>query len=430
MESVKYTICKKLEIIENADVVVVGGGPSGIGAAVMSARSGAKTLLIEQYSSLGGMATHGEVMPFMQNHVNGESLDRLVYPELVAEMKVFNPDNKTLKPAYKDKLITPYSMALAAENICLQAGVNILYHHTLTDVIKEERKIKNLVLYSKSGYSAVSGKVFIDCTGDGDLAVKSGCGYEMGNENGNCQPMTLCFKVSGVDVARMPIREEICKEYNNAKETGKIDCPREDVMYFVTFNDDVIHFNTTRIIKKNGTNGKDLSDAEKEGRRQIIEIFRFFKNNISGFENSELHSIASHIGVRETRRIIGIDYITKEVFLNRQKFPDSISKVNYMIDIHSPEGAGTELIRLKPDEWYEVPYGCIVARDMDNLLVGGRAVSTDRAINSSLRIMPCAISIGCACGVAASMSVKRSNYPSEISGIEVHYQLKKNGADL
>lgn len=446
MKTVEYNLNVELDIIENSDVVVVGGGPAGIGAAVMAARSGAKTLLVERYALVGGMATHGEVTPFMPNHVKDKSLDKLVYPELIKEMKAFNPTSHEInsednnagrfpfdhveKPKYRDRIISKTAMALAAEKVCMNYGVNIIYHHALVDVIKSRQNIDYLILHSKSGFSAVSGKIFIDCTGDGDLAALSGCEYEIGNENGNCQPMTLCFKVSNIEISKMPSRAEICEKYNMAKASGEIDCHREDILYFLTHKNDVIHFNTTRIIRKSGINGKELSDAEKEGRRQMLEIFQFLKKKIPGFQNAELHSIANHIGVRETRRIKGISYISKDVFINRQKFPDSIAKVNYMIDIHSPEGAGTEMIRLNPDEWYEVPYGCVVAKDIDNLLVGGRAISTDRAINSSLRVMPCAISTGCACGVAAAMSVDQSVNPSALYGVDVHERLKYYGADL
>jgi len=270
----------------------------------------------------------------------------------------------------------------------------------------------------------------VDCSGDADLAARTGCTFEIGGSSGHCQPMTLCFKLANIDKRRMPQRQEVNRLYHEAKERGELQCPREDVLYFQWFDDDVIHFNTTRVIHKSGISGVELSDAEVEARRQVRQFLAFFRSRVAGFENATIHSIAHHIGVRETRRVRGLAYLTRADFERRATYPDAIARCCYPIDIHNPNGAGTEIARLKPGEWYEIPYGCVVARDVKNLLIGGRPISVDHAVHSSMRVMPPACSIGQAAGLAAALCSQRQISPHNLDGVEVRRRLAENGARL
>lgn len=432
MKKVCYQQNIEIPVIADVDVLVVGGGPGGLGAAVMSARNGAKTLLVERYGCLGGMAFHGEVSPFMANHANGKALDRPVFLEWCRQMEKYRTEkeleNYPQNMEYRLFPLVKEDAMLAMEDLILESGANILYHHTLADVIMEDGKIKYAIFNSKSGLAAIESKVFIDSTGDGDLAVLSGCKQEFGNEDGYCQPMTTCFKLSHVDKDRMPERSEINRLYDEAKNRGEINCLRENVLMFYTLENDVIHFNTTRIVKKSGVNALDLSEAEIEGRKQIREYLAFFRKYVSGFEEARIHSIASHVGIRESRRIRGITYQTKEDFFQRAKYPDSIVRCNYMIDIHNPSGTGTEIQRIDGNDWYEIRYGAIVPEGSKNLLMACRAISVDHALHSSIRVMPPVCSIGQAAGVAAAYSVKENIPVSEISGEIIHNELKAVGA--
>jgi len=319
---------------------------------------------------------------------------------------------------------------LAAEDLCLEAGVNLLYHHALADVLMEGRRIAGLVLFSKSGFTVVRGKQYVDATGDADLAFRAGCTCEQGGPSGHAQPMTTCFKLADVDVARMPPRSEISRLFLEARAAGEIDWPRENVLLFHCLEPDVIHFNTTRVIHRKGTDGADLSAAEIEGHRQVRQLFRFLRAKVSGFENARIHSIAQHIGVRETRRVRGLAYLEREAFVTRQKFPDAIARVRYMIDIHNPDGAGTEHLHMPEGEWYEIPYGCVVARDADNLTVGGRPISVDHAIHSSMRVMPPACTVGQAAGLGAALAARRGVNPADLDGCDVRRRLADLGAYL
>ncbi len=423
MQNLNYNC--SIPVTQNADVIVIGGGPGGLGAAVMAARAGADVMLIERFGFLGGMASAGEIHPFMGNHVGGEPLDTPVYTEWQDKMMSYRAEGS------QHKMFVSKDLAmLAAEDLCLEAGVRLLFHHNLVDAIMDGDRISSIILHSKSGLTAATAKVFVDCTGDADLAARAGCSYEMGGPSGYCQPMTLCFKLTHVEPDRMPTHQEINRLYDEAKAEGIIDCPRENVLLFRWFDKDTIHFNTTRVIRHDGTSGESLSDAEIIARKQVREYLKFLRARVSGFENAEIFSIAHHIGIRETRRVIGHAYITREAFINHEKFADAIARVRYPIDIHNPDGKGTELVHMPENEWYEIPYGCVVAKDASNLLIGGRPISGDHALHSSFRVMPPAISIGQAAGIGAAMSVENNCQPCQIDGTKVREKLKNMGARL
>jgi hypothetical protein len=432
-ENIEYSKNQKIPVTVKADVIVIGGGPGGLGAAVMAARSGADTVLIERYGCLGGMASVGEVFPFMLNHLDNKTLDKPVYVEWVNAMRKYQPDYDGKVDEDVEYSRNSYSKdeaMLAMEDLCLEAGVRLLYHHHLFDTIVKDGKIEHAVLFSKSGLTAAKAEIFIDCTGDADLAAKSGCECEYGNEEHLCQPMTLCFKLSNIDRERMPDRAGINVFYDEAKAKGEINCPRENVLWFLPPEKDVVHFNTTRVIKKSAINGSELSEAEIEARRQLRDYLKFLKRYVPGFENARIHSIAHHIGVRESRRVRGINYIGVEAFENASKYPDGIAKVRYPIDIHNPSGSGTILKKIADNDWYEIPFGCLVAKDVSNLLVGGRPISVDHALHSSMRVMPPACSVGQAAGVGAAMACAQHISPAELDGVKVREKLKTMGAKL
>lgn len=437
MTSMVFAGKDEVPVAHEADIAVFGGGPGGLGAAVMAARCGADVLLIERFGLLGGMAVIGEVHPFMSNHAHAVCLDRPVYVEWIQRMRAYYPkddpaavlsSDDVSEP--RDKYIPKDVAALAAEDLCLEAGVRLLYHHTLVDAAVTRDAIDAAVVWSKSGYTAIRAKQYIDCTGDADLAARAGCPFEQGGPTGHSQPMTLCFKVNKVDLERVPARDEFNRLYREAKERGEMDCPRDNLCYFEWVDGDVIHFNTTRVIHKSGTEGVDLSEAEIEARRQMRQYLDWLRKRVPGFEKARVYSMAHQIGVRETRRVQGKAYLERDSFVNHEKFPDAIARCRYAIDIHDPDGGGTEIVAMEPGEWYEIPYGCIVPEGARNLLVGGRPISVDHAIHSSMRVMPPACSIGQAAGVAAAMALSRGVAPGELDGVEVREKLISMGANL
>ena len=429
----------EIPVTIEAEVIVIGGGPGGIGAAVAAGRSGADTVMIERYSAPGGMAHVGEVSPFMCNHVDEKSLDRGVYLDWVEKSMSYIPGFECDGEAFDtyNRAIHKDVTALAAEDLLLEAGVRPIYHHHLFDCIRKDGKIEAVILFSKSGLTAAKADIFIDCSGDADLADKAGCEIEYGNDEGFCQPMTLCFKLENIEPVEdgsweglVGMRKRLTESYLKAKESGDVDCPRENVLMFATHDPTVMHFNTTRIIKHSAIDGLELSEAEVMARQQIRQLVKLFRDKIPEFKNARIRSIASHIGIRESRRVIGEKFIGVEAFENCAKFPDSIARVRYPVDIHNPSGTGTDLRHIPEGEWYEIPYGCIVAKGIDNLLVGGRPISVDHALHSSMRVMPPACSVGQAAGIAAAMAVKDNKLPRDLDGCEVHKELNKFGAGL
>lgn len=388
----------------SCDVLVAGGGPSGIGAAVGAARAGASVLLIEQYGFLGGMATAGMVNPFMGFFAGKKQLIRGVFQEMLDRTKELGGYGL---PGMAARAFDPELFKLAADRIMLDHGVELLYHSFVGGTQVQGERIEGVVLTGKSGVLSVKAKVFVDTTGDADLAALSGAPWEFGRkEDGLVQPLTTNFNVAGVDEERMPPGKEISALYNKAKAEGRIKNPREDVLLFRTTRRGEIHFNTTRVTHTDATNVLDFTKAELEGRRQVWEMFTFLKSEIAGFENSYIISIGPQIGVRETRRIVGDYVLTADDVLGARKFDDVIALNNYPIDIHNPAGTGTVLKHLKSGEYYSIPYRCLTPKKIANLIVGGRPISTTHEAHSSSRVMPIACATGHACGVAAALAAK------------------------
>jgi ribulose 1,5-bisphosphate synthetase/thiazole synthase len=446
MEYISIDEKLQIPIILEADVVVIGAGPGGLGAALFSAQNGAKTVVVERYGVPGGMAVVAEVTPFMCSYYQNEVLDYPVYGQWRNAMNKYLPNQisnyrKENIESYAGRGIHKEAAALAAEDLLLENNVEILYHHQVTGVVKEGRKIVAIRCHFNGQEVAIKGKCFVDCSGDGELASLAGCNYSIGNENGQCQPMTLCFKLSHVktnwsdykdDSRIFELRKLLNDKYTQAVARGEIVCPRENVLLFPfeLCDDNVVHFNTTRVVGANPVDGKSFSQAEIEGRRQLRDIYFWLKKEIPEFAEARLMSMGVQIGVRESRHIEGINKITVDNFRNKSKFDDAIARCAYAIDIHNPTGSGTVIETIGKDNYYEIPYGCIVAKDVDNLTIGGRPISADAAIHSSFRIMPTAISIGQAAGLAASIAALSNTLPKDLDGKAVRAKLVEMGARL
>jgi hypothetical protein len=447
-------------VAAEADVLVVGGGPAGIGAAVGAAQAGARVVLAERYGFLGGNATAALVMPLMSFHTQrhvpehkgattllptdhgpGEPVIAGVLKRLLEKLVAAGG---AIPPSLATGYVVPFDpewLKLVALELLDEAGVQFLFHAFCSGVLHTKGAISGAVFETKSGPLAVKAKAVIDCTGDGDLAVQAGAPFEIGRADGLVQPMTLMFRMAEFERAAFDayVRENpgewrgvhgLWALVRRATQEGKLDLPREDMLFFATPHEREVSVNSTRVTRVLGTDVWDLSFAEWASRRQMRQIAAFLRRYVPGFERSYVMQSGVNVGVRETRRILGDYQLTAEDVLGARKFDDAIARGSYPVDIHNPKGSGTVLKRLPPGEAYDIPLRALMPRDVQGLLVAGRCLSGTHEAHSSYRVMPIVMATGQAAGVCAAFAARRKSLPRNISADEVQGELRRQGASL
>jgi hypothetical protein len=441
----------------DTDVLVVGGGPSGLGAAVGAADAGARVVLAERYGFLGGNATAALVMPLMSFHTDrgkkAEASNTTILPtdHGPGEPVVHGVLKRLLERlvaaggAIRPSLATGYTVPfdpewfkLIALELLDEAGVQFLFHAFASDVLPGH---DGAVFETKSGPIVIRARVIIDCTGDGDVAVRAGAPFEVGRSDGLVQPMTLMFRVNEFRRAAFEayVRQNP-KEWRGvhglwalvrrATEAGELDLPREDMLFFATPHDTEVSVNSTRVTRVLGVDVWDLAYAEWCSRRQMRQIAAFLRRYVPGFEDSYVVQSGVQVGVRETRRIVGEYQLTADDVLGARKFDDAIARGAYPVDIHNPKGSGTLLRRLPPGEAYDIPLRCLLPRNSERLIVAGRCLSGTHEAHSSYRVMPIVMATGQAAGVCAALASRKGTTPRNIDVREVQRELLRQGASL
>jgi len=390
------------------DIVVAGGGLAGVFAAVAAARRGARVALFEPQGFLGGVATAALVTVFMGYHVarDGEAgeehvpLVRGLFEEMNERLRA---EGGTRDGFRFDDLI----LRGVLDDLATGAGVDLFFHSLMTGVRVEGDRVVAMHFASKSGLREVSAAVFIDSTGDADLAHAAGAGFRIGRSgDGRTQPMTATFQMAGIDSARLPAADRRHGIIREARERGELESDITGVGMFPTPREGVYLFNTSHIYGLSGTDVRELSQAEVIGRRQIRAIVRDLRRLIPGFESAWLVKTGTKVGVRETRHLEGVYTLTEEDVLHARHFPDGIARCSYEIDVHDPDKGRTVNIALRRGTFYEVPYRCLLPQaGPRNVLVACRAVSATHEAHASLRIMATTSAIGEAAGVAAGESL-------------------------
>ncbi len=415
--------------MKSYDLIVSGGGLSGVAAAVAAARDGLRVLLIERSGCLGGAMSTNLVYPFMKfsTPVNGE--EKLLCAGLFTEMR-------EREHAYDDSgtmtRFRPEYFKLVLDDMVSEAGVDVLFHAQIFGVETKERAITALQVATLSGVMTLCADFFVDATGNGDVLALAGCDFVLGRESDNlCQPMTTCFRMCGVDVdlfkSERPRLQELYKE---ARERGEIKNPRENILTFSGIGEGVLHFNTTRVVKHDPTDAFAVSRAEIEARRQIHEIVEFLKKHSKAFEHATLVSIASEIGVRESRKLRGEYILTAEDLLAQTMFEDRVVLANYNIDIHNPAGTGTNIHYFKDGEYYSIPYRSLLPREYDNFLVVGRCLSATHEAQAAVRVMPICACMGEAAGVAVALAKSTGASTHTLDVHALQEKLRANGATI
>jgi hypothetical protein len=439
---------------EPYDVVIVGGGSAGVAAAIAAGREGARVLLVERYGSLGGTSTDALVGPFMtsydsegQRPVVGGIFTELV-DRMVAIGGAISPDGIGAGTEFASFIelghsnVTPFNadaLRLVAAEMVLDAGVELLLHSDFIDVVKLGDRVDTVIVRLKQGFVAVPAGFVIDCSADGDVAHRAGAAFTLGRGDGHMQPATMFFRIGNVDDEGVhawirnrrethPGERLFQSIVEAAIERGEFRIPRQYINIYQEPEPGVYRVNVTRILGVDGTRSEDLTRAEVEGRKQVFELLQFFRKYCPGLENATLLSVASRIGIRETRHIHGDYVLTGDDVIEGRRFPDAVARYAYPVDIHDVAGSRGRLEAIKND-YYEIPAGCLRVKGMPNLLVAGRCLSADHVAHGSVRVIPACYATGQAAGTLAALAAKqrvedvRAVDPGVLQGV-----LKERGA--
>lgn len=425
---------REVEIKVFADTIVAGGGSAGIAAAIASARNGAKTVLIEQSGCCGGMASRGLLTSIicMTDGVNilANGICREFVENIVRDMNLAEVN-------YSWQNIHPESVKKIADQMLAEAGVRVIYETCVTDCIVDNGEIKALKCFSPCGNFAVSGKFFIDCTGDANLAALAGVPFEYGNESGEVMAPTLCVMYDNIDYQDNRRNGIGRKEWNEAARNNTLPVDEHHFVGFFRNGKACGSGNLGHIYNTDVLDIFSRSKAWSAGRELALQYHKFFCDNVAGFADSALTLSADMLGVRESRRITGEYQMTADDYFNRRHFDDEIGSFAYPVDIHAgvsdaeKQAAVEQNIRkcaYEPGENYGIPYRALLPRNTTNLLVAGRCISTDRAMQSSVRVVPGCMITGEGAGTAAALALKNNCTLRLLDRKTLQDQLKKQGA--
>ena len=450
MQTISYH--QQIPVAAQTDVLVAGGGPAGIAAAIAAARAGCRVMLVEQNGYLGGMATAGLVTPMMKTYsIDGsKQIIRGIFEQIVRRMEKKGgamhpsdvPAGSTLSGflTFGQDHITPFepeALKLVADELMREHGVRVFFHAQFIDALTEGGRISAVVIADKSGMRAIEAKLVIDCTGDADVAQRSGVPCACGGEGGVTQPATMMFRVGHVDTAatKQYVREHpedfmFIALASKARENGDFPINRRRAIIMETLHPGQWIVNGTRIQHFTGVDADQKSLGEMEGRRQVEVCLYFLRKYIPGFEHAVLLETAAEIGVRETRHIRGKYTLTAEDVMTGKHFEDCVALSGFPMDTHDPNGTADQFVQPEGIDCYEIPYGCLVPQTVANLLVAGRSVSATHEAFAAIRVMPTCMAMGEAAGAAAAIALADGVSPWDISIPKLRQTLLTNDVCL
>jgi hypothetical protein len=431
------TFQRELSVRYDVDVFVAGGGPAGVAAAVMAARQGRSVYLAEAHSCFGGMGTAALVpcfMPFTDGiHFLAGGMGEEIYHRLKAcSPQIYWDDPNGVVG------IQPEALKRAYDGLIQEAKVDFTFYTQLIGLEMEGGWVRHAVCSAKSGLFAVRAKIFIDATGDGDLAAWAGAPYEKGDARGAMMPGTLCSLWSGVDWEHLqPSQDEALLE--KAIADGVFTIPDHHLPGMFRVGREQAGGNLVHTFGVDGTDERSLTRALVDGRQRLLEYQAFYQKYYPGYEEMELAATGSLLGIRESRRIMGDTMLCLDDFERRAVFEDEIGRYNYAVDVHASAPDSVQFrqfeedfkrLRYGPGESYGIPYRVLTPRGLENVLVAGRCVSTDRYLQGSLRVMPGCYITGQAAGMAATLAVEKDTGTRGIEVGELQARLKRVGAYL
>ena len=454
----------------NVDVLVVGAGMAGVCAAIAAARGGARTVLTDRYAFLGGNATAGLLGNFLTFHnMKGEQICDGIPQEIVDELIKLGgafPEGH-LHNAYGNSYsVTPQDgevLKLVNQKLCLEAGVDLVLNTYTIGPVMDGDRVAGARIVNKSGESEIRAQVVIDASGDADIAAQAGAPFHLGDEEGKMMSISLFSRMGNVDLDRHiqhvkenpynfmlgedpyigKSREEIAaglrshKDYplvtgyyesvKLAQSRGEFHPNRQRVVFSITTIPGVVTINSTSMLGYSGIDNDDLNQVAIEGREQVFKVRDFYRKYAPGFEECYVVDSASAIGVRETRRIIGEETLTDDDCIDARKGPRDIGQGAYCLDVHQPTGV-IEHKHVRDGESYGIPYGVMIPLKIENCIVAGRPVSSDRFANGSVRNQAHIMTIGQAAGTAAAMCAERRTTPRELPVEPLREKLRQDGA--
>ena len=445
---------RRVPISGQTDVLVVGAGPAGIMAALAAAEEGLRVTLVERHGFVGGNLVLGlPVLGFLSQ--KGVPIIAGLPQRFIDRLRDIGAarDHQPCPLHVSLTLIEPEAAKTVALQMLVEFGVNVMLHSQCVGVIMDEERSRRIVIENKAGREAIVAKVFIDCTGDGDVAFRAGVPCEKGNAHGGMQPPTLMFCMAGVDTERL--RSSLANEsekyqadvippdyfrqnrrfivvglrqlIEKARDAG-LSIPTERTILITALREGEVWVNMTRVKGVDGTDPSSLSEGERQARAQIKDIVSYLVGYVPGFEKAILVKAAPFLGIRETRRIVGRYVMTRDDVLSCRRFDDAIAVGSYPIDLHRPDDNDCTL------EWcgdcYDIPYRSLLPLGAQNLLVAGRCISTTHEAMAAVRVMSTCMAMGQAAGCGSALAVQQGVSPSAIDVGRLREHLRARGAYL
>ena len=456
---------RDIPVLEEVDVVVAGGGLTGVIAAISAARNGAKTLLVESNGFLGGIAALGIPIQGFHDDSNKQIVGGIPWEfieRLIKEGASPGPFFFDSEECAGGSLIKydHFKLRNIVSDMVSEAGVTLLLHTMAVAPIQDGNKIRGIVIESKSGRQAILTKAVIDTSGDGDIAAHAGAEFEKGNAQGFLQPVTVIFRISNVDmreflgdVDKHPEKyllkdpnpnywekyrkgerkginglKKLCEE---AKVRGDYDMPNPLVAIACLPQEGEVIVNMAHVKLVDVTDTKDLTKAEITGNNYVWKTMNFLRKYVKGFKNARVSDVAPFIGIRETRRIIGEYTLNENDMLACKKFGDRIARGARGVDIHDPTPDSSQSCRsmyMRFPKGYYIPYRCLVPKKLENILVAGRCISVSYRAFGSTRVMAQCMATGQAAGTAAALSIKENSTVRKINIDKLQDRLRKDKA--
>lgn len=415
----------------HSDVLVIGSGSAGATAAITAAQQGERVTLVERYGFMGGISTqvldtfYGFYTPGSEaRKVVGGVPDQVVNALMANKRAILRPNTYG---AGQGITYDPQALKILWETLATQAGVRLLYHTFVVDVLMEQGQVRGVVAVNKGGFFEIPARIIIDASGDADVAVAAGVPYE-GAEHGAVQSLTTTFSMINVDTerARSVKKERLHELMGEAIEQG-YSLPRKEGSIHITPFDGVMVTNMTRVGAVNAIDAIALTEAEIEGRRQADEYARFLIDKVPGYEKAVMGQLSHQIGVRESRRIYGRYRLTRNDVISARDFEDAIARCGAPIEDHHA-GSDTKWLYLPDGATYGIPYRCLLPETVEGLLVVGRCFSAEHDAHASARSMGQCMAMGQAAGMAATIANRSQVMPNEVNSQILRDRLIKIGA--